>query len=180
MSRRDEKGRPGKPGLLLSFVLALAAPVRLSGSEPARLQLQAADNRSGLETTLGRAIQSASQKLSTSACQQVFSDFRDSAGQTLQQNLDAGGHTGEAHLALMLFYNGNGMTRCQERSVLASTSPGSRVIYVCAAQFVERLRRDPGLGAPLIIHEQLHSLGLAENPPDSREITAQVIARCGR
>ena len=180
MVRRDEKGRPGKPGLLLPLVFALAAPASIAVAEPARLQLLESPGRSQLERTLGRSIQSASQKLSTSACQQVFSDFRDSAGQTLQQNLNAAGHTGEAHLALMLFYNGNGMSRCGERSVLASTSPGSRVIYVCAAQFLEKLRRDPGLGAPLIIHEQLHSLGLTENPPDSREITAQVISRCGR
>jgi hypothetical protein len=32
----------------------------------------------------------------------------------------------------------------------------------------------------MIIHEELHSLGLGENPPDSKEITQQVIARCGR
>ena len=180
MASRDEKGRFGKLGLPLLVALILTAPRGLTASEPARLQLQASPDRSGLETTVARAIRSASDKLSSSACQQVFSDFRDSTGRTLQQNLDTVGHTGEGYLALMLFYNGNGMSRCQERSVYASTSPGSRVIYVCAAQFLERMRRDPGLAAPLIIHEQLHSLGLEENPPDSREITAQVISRCGR
>lgn len=113
-------------------------------------------------------------------CQRVFSDFRDASGRTLKQNLDTGRHTGESYLALMLFYNGNGLSRCPERSVFASTSPGSRVIYVCAPQFMEKLRRDPALAATLVIHEELHSLGLEENPPDSREITAQVIARCGR
>jgi hypothetical protein len=45
---------------------------------------------------------------------------------------------------------------------------------------MERQRRDPGLTAALIIHEELHSLGLGENPPSSQAITAQVIARCGR
>jgi hypothetical protein len=30
------------------------------------------------------------------------------------------------------------------------------------------------------IHEILHTLGLGENPPSSREITKRVIARCGR
>jgi hypothetical protein len=32
----------------------------------------------------------------------------------------------------------------------------------------------------MVIHEMLHSLGLGENPPSSREITKQVTARCGR
>jgi hypothetical protein len=34
--------------------------------------------------------------------------------------------------------------------------------------------------AALIIHEELHSLGLAENPPSSAAITDRVISRCGR
>jgi hypothetical protein len=32
----------------------------------------------------------------------------------------------------------------------------------------------------LLIHEMLHSLGLGENPPSSREITEHVVARCGK
>jgi hypothetical protein len=39
---------------------------------------------------------------------------------------------------------------------------------------------DPSLAAALIIHEELHSLGLGEDPPTSKEITAKVIERCGR
>jgi hypothetical protein len=30
-----------------------------------------------------------------------------------------------------------------------------------------------------VIHEALHTLGLGENPPDSREITRRVAERCG-
>jgi hypothetical protein len=30
----------------------------------------------------------------------------------------------------------------------------------------------------LIIHEMLHTLGLGENPPSSREITQRVTERC--
>jgi hypothetical protein len=32
--------------------------------------------------------------------------------------------------------------------------------------------------AQAVVHELLHSLGLGENPPTSREITAQVLKRC--
>ncbi|MFI5197685.1 MAG: hypothetical protein ACHQJD_03610 [Thermoanaerobaculia bacterium] len=31
-----------------------------------------------------------------------------------------------------------------------------------------------------VIHEQLHTLGLSENPPSSWEITKRVLQRCGR
>jgi hypothetical protein len=45
---------------------------------------------------------------------------------------------------------------------------------------MDKQHRDPGVAAALTIHEELHSLGLSENPPTSQAITAQVIARCGR
>jgi hypothetical protein len=180
MAGRDEKDCSRKAGVLFLLTLAFGLSEDLTGHEAPRLQLQDASSQSGLEVAVARAIQSASDKLSTQACQEVFSDFRDAAGRTLKSNLSTVGHTGQSYLGLMLFYDGKGMSRCQERSVFASTSPGSRVIYVCSAQFMEKLRRDPALAATLVIHEELHSLGLAENPPDSREITAQVIARCGR
>jgi hypothetical protein len=32
----------------------------------------------------------------------------------------------------------------------------------------------------ILIHEALHTLGLAENPPTSFEITRQVLGRCTR
>ena len=31
-----------------------------------------------------------------------------------------------------------------------------------------------------LIHEALHTLGLGENPPTSREITSRVVSRCHR
>ena len=51
---------------------------------------------------------------------------------------------------------------------------------VCGARFVETQFSDPGFAAALVIHEELHVLGLGENPPSAREITARVVARCGR
>jgi hypothetical protein len=39
---------------------------------------------------------------------------------------------------------------------------------------------DPPLAEAIIIHEALHTLGLREDPPSSREITRRVVKRCGR
>jgi hypothetical protein len=55
--------------------------------------------------------------------------------------------------------------------------PGSRVVFVCPAHLT-KLRSGPQMQA-LVIHEMLHSLGLFEDPPSGREITARVTARCG-
>jgi hypothetical protein len=57
---------------------------------------------------------------------------------------------------------------------------GSRAVFICSSRFDTQRRREPGLAAAVVIHEELHSLGLAENPPTSEEITFAVLAHCGR
>jgi hypothetical protein len=130
--------------------------------------------------SIARAIEGAASKLSNAPCRGVFSDFRDGAGHTLQENLDGLGLDGLAYLSRTFFYDGTGRRACASSQILAATSPGSHVVFVCIVQFAAVERSDPGLAAALLIHEELHSLGLGENPPDSKVITAQVIARCGK
>ena len=57
------------------------------------------------------------------------------------------------------------------------TLPGSKVVYVCPEQF-RKVSRQPRKAQATVIHELLHTLGLGENPPSSREITRRVIERC--
>jgi hypothetical protein len=133
-----------------------------------------------LHPLLGSAIAAAASKLASPECQGIFSDFRDASGRTLQENLNSLGQDGLGYLRWTLFYDGSGKRICAAHGILAATSPGSRAVFICMTQFADVSRRDPGLAPALIIHEELHSLGLGENPPDSKEITAAVIARCGR
>ena len=177
---RDEKDRYSRLFLLFGLSTLLTTANLRAASGPARLELAPSDVATPLEQGVSKAVRTAAAKLSDPACQQVFSDFRDSAGRTMQENLDAASQSPRGYLDLILFYNGEGYSRCDARNTFASTSPGSRVVYICAPHFLEKLRRDPGQAAAIIIHEELHSLGLGENPPDSKEITARVIARCGR
>ena len=44
--------------------------------------------------------------------------------------------------------------------------------------FAEKQIRDPWTAENMVIHEMLHTLGLGENPPSSREITRRVNDRC--
>jgi hypothetical protein len=158
----------------------LKAEGALSGADVPRVEVGDPAALSGLNEMVSKAVREARSKLSETACSRIFSDFRDSRGRTLQENLDVLDRTGESYLEWVNFYDGFGKPRCADRGTLASTSPGSRVVYICSPQFMEKQHRDPALAAVLVIHEELHSLGLSENPPSSQAITAQVISRCGR
>lgn len=179
MSGRDERNRT--PGIVtvLALALTLGAADALAGGDATRIEVGDAAV-AGINGIVAVAVRDAIARLSVDGCARIFSDYRDASGRTLQDNLKALGQTGPGYLAWLNFYDGHGKSRCADRGTLASTSPGSRVVYICSPQFTEKQHRDPGLTAALIIHEELHSLGLAENPPSSQAITAQVISRCGR
>ena len=125
-----------------------------------------------------KAVQEAASKLEAPECNEIFKDFRDQSGRTLQQNLDERGESGRDFLRWLIFFNGSSERACQNRTTLIATNPGSRFIHLCAEQFLKDSRGSE-YAAILIIHEELHVLGLAENPPTSREITLRVISRCG-
>jgi hypothetical protein len=127
---------------------------------------------------LRRAVMGARQRLSRPECQELFSKFKDASGRTLQDNLNALGQSGAGYMGLILFADGVRTRRCQQPTIYAMTDPGSRVVYICGAQFALVDRDNPSQTEAFIIHEELHSLGLGENPPSSKEITARVLAMC--
>ncbi len=126
------------------------------------------------------AVQEAWSRLESAQCRQVFSDFTDDAGATLAANLRARDHSGQSYLRWLIFLNGSREAYCDRGNVALAAEPGSRFIAVCGVRFVELQREEPGYAAALVIHEELHVLGLREEPPSSAEITKRVIARCGR
>ncbi len=130
-----------------------------------------------LAAATANAIAAAERLLEDPRCEQIFSDFRAASGSPLQAALDALGVTGGAYLRRLRFVNGEHLPFCST-GTLAATRPGSRVIYLCGSRFAVTERNNPRLGASLLLHEELHSLGLSENPPTSQEITARVLARC--
>src|SRR5712691_2591665 len=144
------------------------------GAGPSRGRLAGAPGMA-----VGRAIEGALLGLQEPGCDQVFSDFHDAAGRSLQASLDALGVTPEAYVGLLHFYDGSSQRRCASGEALGGTFPGSRVIFVCSLQFFETDRSDKRATETFIIHETLHSLGLGENPPASSEIDWTVMRRCG-
>jgi hypothetical protein len=159
------------PGLLASLVLcasAAAAPKNVRVGDPA------------MARSVRDALHGASRRLARSKCQQVLLDFNDAAGRTLQASLEERQETPEAYIQGILFYDGSRNERCAKEGVLAFTTPGGRIVFLCAAEVRAQARRGNSLLLEVIlIHEMLHSLGLGEDPPSTREITNRVLSRCG-
>jgi hypothetical protein len=127
------------------------------------------------------AVAQSAAKLQTQECAAVLKDFRDRTGRPLTERLEETGETASEYLAHWLtFTSGTGLRPCANSERLAFTSPSGRVVFICRDQFDATWRKSQGLAANTLIHEALHSLGLGENPPNSKFITARVQARCGR
>ena len=84
-----------------------------------------------------------------------------------------------AYLKIVTFIDDTRHRLCGS-GVLALTVPGGRVVRVCTEELKRSHAVQPEYVVASIIHEILHTLGLGENPPSSREITRRVLGRCGR
>ena len=125
-----------------------------------------------------RAIDGAARRLAAPECQRVLSDFTDPEGRTLAENLARRGKTPIEFFNSLYLFEDRETPRCLRRGTLAFTAPGQIVIRICSRRFKEVAMDQPRFGAATLIHEMLHALGLGENPPRSRDITRQVLARC--
>jgi hypothetical protein len=126
------------------------------------------------------ALAGAARRLDAPSCRRILTEYRDRSGRTLAQVLESRALTAEAHLRLVVFADGFGQAPCRHPDVVASTMPGSRVVYVCTASFGMLQERSPARAEAVVIHELLHSLGLAEDAPTSRALTDRVQELCGR
>ena len=125
------------------------------------------------------AVKGASVRLARPSCQRVLSDFADQSGRDLETRLLASGRSPAEALAALRFVESREAPQCSSGTILAFTHVSSSVIHVCGRPFTERSLESRLAAEIIVIHEFLHALGLGENPPASREITAQVARRCG-
>jgi hypothetical protein len=129
------------------------------------------------EEPLRRAVHGAARRLAVPSCEAVLADFRDTSGRQLLAGLGETGFDAPSYARIVLFYDGSNAEPCRRPGILAFTAPGRRVVRVCPS--LGRLAvAEPGLAESIVIHEILHTLGLAENPPSSDEITRAVERRC--
>lgn len=180
------------PPSLLFLVTAVLCGT--ASAEPDRRPAPGSMNRViRADVAAARAI--ALRKLESPTCRMVFSDFADSEGRSLRSNLETRGETAADLMRRLTFLNGSGESPCKHDGVLAFTTPRTTGISICGPAFRKALRNQPDLAANILIHEELHSLGLQElsrfarppmrqekngnRPPTSSEINDGVAARCG-
>jgi hypothetical protein len=168
VSRRSWSGL-----VLASLAPLLAEPALAGGLEPDPQRLLV---RGPVVLEITQAFHGAIRRLETPACQQIFTDFTDSQGRTLRENLES--LTPVEYLVQLTIRDGEiprGSGRCASPGAAAFTVDGAAV-FVCGRNFHSQ---KPSRREHALIHEMLHTLGLRENPPSSAEITRQVEARCG-
>ncbi len=168
------RSRPQVPwsSLAAAFALVLATPSRPSAAATPPLPLFAAG-------AVKRALAIAVERLGNEECREVYADFRDASGSTLAEKLRREEQRPAEHLRSLRWLNGAEHPLCRNRRVFLVTQVGARFVLVCPDQFGELAVRQPTQAAGLLIHEQLHTLGLGENPPASEDITRRVLNRCG-
>lgn len=128
----------------------------------------------------GLLVQAAA-RFEKAGCAAVLGDFDDArTGRPLAETLAASGLQPASWLRSVYFVSGNGHAGCARPETLAYTPVGSPVVFVCPVGFGKYRRADRSFAANVLIHEALHTLGLAENPPSSWEITLRIESRCGR
>jgi hypothetical protein len=125
--------------------------------------------------SLDRAIE----LLGRPRCSEILDDFTDRDGHPLAERLASLHLDFQAYARLVVFLDDQRDPAC-EMGVMALTVPGGRVVRLCNDELKRIWQQDPAYSAASFIHELLHTLGLGENPPSSREITQRVLARCGR
>lgn len=126
-----------------------------------------------------RAVQGAAVRLANPGCQDVLNDFADQSGRPLGTKLAASGNSVAGAFRVLRFYDDRSSRLCRAGKTLAFTQAGSLLIRVCGDRFTWSFAQNSTATEIVVIHEFLHTLGLAENPPTSQAITERVALRCG-
>jgi hypothetical protein len=126
---------------------------------------------------LERAREGAARKLEQPRCRFLLEEFRDKQGRTLAENLVMWDRSASEYLRMVPFRDGSVHPPCTSGRSTLFTVVGSFPVFVCP-NFRKEARDNPWAAENWVIHEMLHTLGLGEDPPASREITQRVNERC--
>jgi hypothetical protein len=124
-----------------------------------------------------QALDQARRLLGEPRCRSVLTQFADREGHALADRLNALGVEVQTYLTMIVFIDDTRHRSCVE-GVIGFTTPGSRVVHLCLDELKRTWQQKPTHVVAAFIHEMLHTLGLGENPPSTREITRRVLQQC--
>jgi hypothetical protein len=161
-----------------SLILRLAVVGMVSGSPMAVLCAEKTDALAAAHAgLLERALAGAARKLEQPRCRVLLEEFRDKRGRTLAENLVMWNRSASDYLRMVPFRDGSVHRPCTSGRSTLFTVVGTFPVFVCP-NFRKEARDNPWAAENWVIHEMLHTLGLGEDPPSSREITQRVNERC--
>jgi hypothetical protein len=169
-------------GLVFAFALAFA-PVfgtkpHAAVAEPPFASLAAAPvPRGPLALTVGPARDLAAERLGHAACRGIFEELADFTGRPAARRLAQAGRSPSSHFARLRFV-ASAEGPCMEDVVAAWSVAGDPRVRVCPRVFAMVAGHDRREAAALLIHEALHTLGVAENAAGG-PLTQYVRRRCG-
>lgn len=156
---------------MLTLVRAVQGQeARLASTEASPFKILISDVR--LRRSAELALRLASARVAATGCRGLLSEFVDERGQPLATRLETLGMSLRDYLHTVYFVDGSDLRSCSEP--VAVTMPGSRVVYLCRGL----TQQGTSETWVTVIHEVLHSLGLAENPPTPAFISDRVRTHC--
>jgi len=157
--------------------LSVAVAVITLGPAPSNPEPRSDVRRAVHELTIERARDGAARKLEQPECLRLLEEFRDEAGHSLAENLATWQRSPVDYFQTTPYRDGSFHPLCRSGKSALVSVVGMRPVFVCPG-FRKQAERDPWTAENWLIHEMLHTLGLGENPPSSREITERVNERC--
>ncbi|MET0214307.1 MAG: hypothetical protein ABW292_14950 [Vicinamibacterales bacterium] len=151
----------------------------LAGSAEAQTPLLSGFRDFSAELAIRQSVAGAAARLAVQGCQDILDELADRSGNPLSRLLASKRTSPVEAFNGLRFVEARDTARCGAGMTLAYTLAGSPVIGICGAEFSRIFATDRRAAEITLIHEFLHSIGLGENPPTSREITQRVVAKCG-
>ena len=164
--------------LLAALGVAFGMNPHLAGMDPALAAFAPRPvPRGPLALFLSPARALATERLGTDACRRIFEEVPDFTGRPVARRLADARRSPSAHFARLLFVEGAGGP-CGASLVAAWSVAGDLRVRICPLTFGATAARDRREAAAILIHEALHTLGVAEDAAHE-PLTTFVRRRCG-
>ena len=130
-----------------------------------------------LALSVGPARELAAERLGHAACRGIFEELPDFTGRPVARRLEAGDRSPSSHFARLRFLE-SADGPCGKNIVAAWSVAGDPRVRVCPRVFSMVAGHDRREAAAILIHEALHTLGVAEDAAGG-PLTPYVRRRCG-